>query len=129
MARVKQNVDYDEAIELVFYVHRELVGEPDRLLARRGLGRVHHRILYCISRAPGITVGGVCRALGITKQALHQPLATLIRERLVARSTDEANRRIRRLQLTNAGVTLEQHPLSRAERAYLQRHPASPDAT
>jgi len=107
MARAK-SVDYDEAIELVFYVHRELVGEPDRLLARRGLGRVHHRILYCISRASGITVGGVCKALGVTKQALHQPLATLIREKLVARSTDEQNRRIRRLDLTAAGIALEQ---------------------
>jgi DNA-binding MarR family transcriptional regulator len=110
MARTKaqQPNGYDEAIELVYYAHRELVGEPDRLLAKRGLGRVHHRIIYCVARAPGITVGGLCRVLGVTKQAVHQPLATLIRERVIERSTDEENRRIRRLQLTAAGTRLEQ---------------------
>ncbi len=107
--------DYDEAIELIYYAHRELVGEPDRLLARRGLGRVHHRILYCIARGPGITVGGLCRVLGVSKQALHQPLATLVRDRLVTRSTDETNRRIRRLRLTASGVGLEKQ-LAAAQR-------------
>ena len=112
MARATQRKpvvnDYNEAIELVYFSHRELVGEPDRLLARRGLGRVHHRILYVIARGPGISIGGLCRVLGVTKQALHQPLAVLIREGLVTRSTDETNRRIRRLQLTTTGVQLEQ---------------------
>jgi DNA-binding MarR family transcriptional regulator len=46
--------------------------------------------------------------LGVTKQAVHQPLATLNKAGLVARSTDQTNRRIRRLQLTAAGVRLEQ---------------------
>jgi len=103
----RRGVDYDEAIELVYYVHRELVGEPDRLLARRRLARVHHRILYCVARGPGIAIGDLCRVLGVTKQALHQPLAALIRDGLVARSTDRLNRRIRRLHLTAAGTALE----------------------
>jgi DNA-binding MarR family transcriptional regulator len=99
---------YDEAIELIYYAHRELVGEPDRLLARRGLGRVHHRILYCVARASGITIGGLCRVLGVTKQAVHQPLAALIDAGLVTRTIDETNRRIRRLRLTARGIRLEQ---------------------
>jgi DNA-binding MarR family transcriptional regulator len=99
---------YEEAIELVYFAHRELVGEPDRLLARRGLGRVHHRILYCIARRPGITVGDVCRVLAVTKQALHQPLATLVATGLVARTVDPTNRRVRNLALTARGTQLEQ---------------------
>jgi DNA-binding MarR family transcriptional regulator len=77
------------------------------LLARRGLGRVHHRIIYCIARAPGITVGGVCRGLGVTKQAVHQPLAMLVDKGLVARTVDPENRRVRRLALTARGGELE----------------------
>jgi len=61
---------YDEAIELIYFAWRELVSEPDRLLARRGLSRVHHRIIYCVARGPGITIGGLCRVLGVSKQAL-----------------------------------------------------------
>ena len=99
---------YDEAIELIYFAWRELVAEPDRLLARRGLGRVHHRIIYCIARGPGITIGGLCRVLGVTKQAVHQPLAALIDASLVARTVDPTNLRVRRLSLTTRGVQLEE---------------------
>ena len=98
---------YDEAIELVYFAWRELVAEPDRLLAKRHLNRVHHRIIFVIRRVPGITVGGLCKVLNITKQALHQPLAALIAAKLVARTIDPANRRVRKLQLTARGVELE----------------------
>ena len=108
---VKPAVDrggYDEAIELVYFVHRELVAEPDRLLARRGLNRVHHRVLYTIGRVPGITVSGLCRVLAVSKQALHAPLTALIDAALVARSVDPKNRRKRRLTLTPRGARFEQ---------------------
>jgi DNA-binding MarR family transcriptional regulator len=98
---------YDEAIELVYFSWRELVAEPDRLLARRGLGRVHHRVIYCIARDPGITIGGLCRVLAVTKQALHQPLAALIDRKLVARTVEPTNRRVRTLCLTARGVQFE----------------------
>ena len=111
---------YDEAIELIYFAHRELVAEPDRLLARRGLGRVHHRILYCVARRPGVTIGELCRMLGVTKQALHQPLATLVDDRLVARTMDPANRRIRHLELSASGVRLEQR-LAATQRRRFER--------
>jgi DNA-binding MarR family transcriptional regulator len=98
---------YDEAIELVYFAWRELISEPDRLLAKRKLGRVHHRILFTIRRVPNITVGGLCKVLAITKQALHQPLGALTTAKLVARTVDPENRRVRRLQLTARGVELE----------------------
>lgn len=111
---------YDEAIELIFFAWRELVAEPDRLLARRGLGRVHHRIIYCIARAPGITIGGLCRVLGVSKQAVHQPLASVIDAGLVARAVDPTNRRVRRLSLTTRGTKLEER-LSAVQRVRFER--------
>jgi DNA-binding MarR family transcriptional regulator len=97
----------DEAIELLYFAHRALVTEPDRLLARRGLGRVHHRILYCVARNPGIAIGHLGRVLGVSKQAVHPPLATLVEGGLVARTVDPTNRRVRTLRLTAAGARLE----------------------
>jgi DNA-binding MarR family transcriptional regulator len=111
---------YDEAIELIYFAQRELVAEPDRLLARRGLGRVHHRIIYAIARGPGITIGALVRVLGVTKQAVHQPLAALIEGGLVARTVDPTNRRVRRLALTTRGVTLE-HRLAAAQRVRFEK--------
>ena len=86
----------------------------------RRLGRVHHRILFTIRRVPDITIGGLCRVLAITKQALHQPLAALVDAKLVARSVDPANRRIRRLRLTARGMALE-GTLADAQRARFER--------
>lgn len=111
---------YDEAIELIYFAWTELVAEPDRLLARRGLSRVHHRIIYCIGRVPGITIGGLCRVLGVTKQAVHQPLAAVIDAGLVAREVDPTNRRLRRLSLTTRGVQLEER-LAAVQRVRFQR--------
>ena len=111
---------YDEAIELVYFAHRELVAEPDRLLGRRKLNRVHHRILYTIGRVPGITVSGLCRVLAVSKQALHQPLGTLIDQALVARTVDPANRRKRRLALTAGGARFEER-LAAVQRVRFER--------
>jgi DNA-binding MarR family transcriptional regulator len=110
----------DEAIELVYFAWRELVAEPDRILARRGLGRVHHRILHTIRRAPEITIGGLCGVLAVTKQAIHQPLAALIDAKLVMRTVDPANRRARRLRLTARGLELEER-LASVQRARFER--------
>jgi DNA-binding MarR family transcriptional regulator len=111
---------YDEAIELVYFAWRELVAEPDRLLARRKLNRVHHRILYCIARGPGITIGGLCRVLDVSKQAVHQPLAALIDAGFVARMIEPTNRRVRRLSLTSRGAQLEER-LAAAQRVRFER--------
>ena len=127
--RATDRRSYEEAIELVYFAHRELVGEPDRLLARRGLSRVHHRIIYTIGRTPGITIGGLCRVLGVSKQAVHQPLATLIDASLVARTVEPTNRRVRRLTLTTRGVQLEERLAAvqqvRFDRAFRAAGPAA----
>ncbi|MEC7237830.1 MAG: MarR family transcriptional regulator, partial [Pseudomonadota bacterium] len=42
-------------IELMFFAYRDFTGEPDAMLARIGLGRAHHRVVYFVGRNPGIT--------------------------------------------------------------------------
>ncbi|HEY3800211.1 MAG TPA: MarR family winged helix-turn-helix transcriptional regulator [Caulobacteraceae bacterium] len=96
-----------EAIELFYFAYRAFTDGPDRILARRGLGRVHHRILYFVGGRPGITVGGLLAVLAVSKQALNAPLRQLGEMKLVEAIADEADRRVKRLRLTPEGQRLE----------------------
>ena len=110
--------ELNQALELMYFGFRGLVDAPDRLLARRGLGRMHHRVLYFIARQPGLSVGDLLARLAITKQALHRPLRDLLARKLVSMRTDQNDRRVRRLVLSKEGTALEDR-LSGMQRAHL----------
>jgi DNA-binding MarR family transcriptional regulator len=95
------------AIELLFYGYRQFTDRPDRILERRGLGRVHHRILYFVGRNPDVSVKGLLEILGVSKQALSAPLRQLLEMNLVAVLAAGEDRRIKRLTLTQEGRRLE----------------------
>jgi DNA-binding MarR family transcriptional regulator len=95
------------AIELLYFAYRAFTAGPDRMLAQRGLGRVHHRILYFVARNPGGSVKQLLEILAITKQALHLPLRQLQSMGLVEAACDERDARVRRLRLSAEGVRLE----------------------
>ena len=96
-----------QAIELMFFGYRRFTDRPDRILDRRGLGRVHHRILYFVGRTPDISVKGLLGVLSVTKQALNAPLRQLLEMDLVTVLADHGDRRLRRLTLTLEGRRLE----------------------
>jgi DNA-binding MarR family transcriptional regulator len=96
----------DEPLALLHFGFRAVVRGPDAVLAERGLGRVHHRILFFVARTSP-TVGDLLATLGISKQALHRPLQELVRAKLVVARPDADNRRVRRLTLSAAGAALE----------------------
>jgi DNA-binding MarR family transcriptional regulator len=114
--RLAERAGPSEPLALLHFAFRAVVKGPDELLARRGLGRVHHRLLFFIARSPGGTVGELHATLQISKQALHGPLQALVRAKLVAARPEPTNRRLRRLTLTPAGAALEAR-LSGAQRA------------
>jgi DNA-binding MarR family transcriptional regulator len=95
------------AIELLFFGYRAFTDRPDRILEDRGLGRVHHRILYFVGRNPGVSVKGLLEILAVSKQALSAPLRRLQELKLVAVMADGGDRRIKRLTLTDEGRRLE----------------------
>ena len=99
--------DLDEAQELLFFAFRNLTAAPDRILAARGLSRVHHRILYFVRRNPGLGPGDLLRILRVSKQALARPLRDLTGQGLLEAESVPENRRRKRLALTAAGVRLE----------------------
>jgi DNA-binding MarR family transcriptional regulator len=95
------------AIEQFYFGYRAFTAPPDRILDQRGLGRVHHRILYFVGRHPQIAVNALLALLSVSKQALNAPLRQLIEMQLVAIGTAEHDRRVRQLTLTPAGAQLE----------------------
>ncbi|HWD69862.1 MAG TPA: MarR family transcriptional regulator [Solirubrobacteraceae bacterium] len=96
-----------QAIEDLYFGYRAFTALPDAILAQRGLGRTHHRILYFVCRDPGISVGQLLAVLRISKQAAHRPISELGRHDLIAVSADTSDRRIRRLSPTDSGIELE----------------------
>lgn len=98
----------DDGHELFYYAYRAFTAAPDALLERRGWGRVHHRLLHFIGRNPGIAVNQLLDKLGVSKQALHGPLKSLLEAGLVVAETGSEDRRIRQLALTEAGRKAEE---------------------
>lgn len=99
--------DLHEAIEQFYFAYRGFTDRPDRILERRGLGRVHHRILYFIGRRPDVSVRGLLDLLAVSKQALNAPLRQLIEMGLVGTEAGALDRRVKNLRLTESGRKLE----------------------
>ncbi len=95
------------SIELFYFAYRAFTSRPDRILEQRGLGRVHHRILYFVARNPAIQVNALLAILGVTKQALNAPLRQLVDMKLVAVAVAPHDRRAKQLSLTDEGKRLE----------------------
>lgn len=95
------------AIEQFYFGYRAFTAQPDRILDQRGLGRVHHRILYFVGRNPQLSVNALLAILNVSKQALNAPLRKLVEMRLVVLNTAKHDRRVRQLALTPAGTRLE----------------------
>ena len=75
--------DLDAALELMYYGWRGMTLEADAYLAKQGLSRPHHRILYVVARRPDIAIGSLIEILGISKQALNRPLNLLLERKLL----------------------------------------------
>lgn len=96
-----------QAIEYLYYAYRSFTERPDKILEKRGLGRVHHRILYFVGRNPGTTVNALLSTLQVSKQALNAPLRQLLAMQLVSAQTATHDGRVRHLSLTRSGSKLE----------------------
>jgi DNA-binding MarR family transcriptional regulator len=100
--------DLDAALELMYYGWRGMTLEADDYLARQGLSRPHHRILYVVARRPDIAIGALIEILGISKQALNRPLNLLQERKLLTSKRSPEQHRSKLLRLTVAGQRIEQ---------------------
>lgn len=95
-----------DIIELLFFAYRDFVGDADHLLEAFGFGRAHHRVLYFVSRYPGLKVADLLGVLRITKQSLGRVLKQLLDEGYIVQKEGDADRRQRLLYATAKGETL-----------------------
>ena len=111
-----------QGIELLFYAYRDFTSEPDKILAKWGFGRAHHRVIYFVGRYPNITVTELLLILQITKQSLARVLTTLIKENFINQRADPSDRRRKLMTLTEKGQQLEKEltstQMARFNRAY-----------
>lgn len=110
----------DLAIQRMYFGWKGIVEDSNAVLARHGLARAHHRIMFALARADGIAVSELLSVLGITAQALQRPMATLIDKELVTAQRDPLRHRRKMLSLTQAGAALE-HEASEAQRVIFRR--------
>ncbi len=95
-----------ELIELFFFAYRDFVGDADRLLEAYGFGRAHHRVLYFVSRRPGLTIAELLEILRITKQSLNRVLRELLDKNFIEARPGALDRRRRQLFATLEGERL-----------------------
>lgn len=107
MLDLKNSTTQQTAMEAFFLGYQAFTAKADEMLARRGLGRVHHRILFFIARYPGLSVKELLAALGVSKQALNIPLRQLLEMQLVQSVTAADDKRKRLLGFTAEGAKLE----------------------
>ncbi len=95
-----------DIIELLFFAYRDFVGDADHVLETFGFGRAHHRVVYFVSRYPGLKVADLLGVLRITKQSLGRVLKQLLDEGYIVQKEGDADRRQRLLYATAKGETL-----------------------
>ena len=107
-------------MQAFFFGYQAFTAKADEMLARRGLSRVHQRIVFFIAHYPGVSVTELLTLLGVSKQALNTPLRQLIEMNLVLSVAPETDKRKRLLELTADGVRFEAS-LRREQVKLLQR--------
>lgn len=99
--------ELNRALEAMHFGFRAMVLNPDQRLAELGMSRIHHRLLYFIGRNPECSINQLLQILQVSKQYLNRPLKQLINEGYVHYRSDELDKRIKRLRLTDKGAELE----------------------
>ena len=108
MLDLKNPATQQQAMEAFFFGYQAFTAKADEMLERRGLSRVHQRIVFFIARYPNLSVKELLALLGVTKQALNIPLRQLVEMHLVNSVASETDKRKRLLELTDDGARLEQ---------------------
>src|SRR3546814_14629240 len=73
MLDLKNPASQQMAMEAFFFGYQAFTAKADEMLERRGLSRVHQRIVFFIARYPSLSVKELLTMLGVSKQALNMP--------------------------------------------------------
>ncbi|WP_248796720.1 MarR family winged helix-turn-helix transcriptional regulator [Pseudomonas sp. MWU13-2105] len=107
MLDLKNSNAQQDAMQAFFFGYQAFTAKADEMLERRGLSRVHQRIVFFIARYPDVSVKELLALLGVSKQALNMPLRQLSEMDLVRSLASATDKRKRLLRLTAEGEQLE----------------------
>lgn len=93
-------------IELVYFAHIDQADWADHVLAKHGIGRPHHRVLYFTHKFPGISVRELMALLRISNQALARTTTQLVALGFLEQRYGESDRRVRGHFLSRQGESL-----------------------
>ncbi|GAA1093422.1 MarR family winged helix-turn-helix transcriptional regulator [Nocardiopsis composta] len=96
----------DRLIEIIGEMQRDLLPSLIRAHSEDDLRLVHAVLLRVIAHQPVSTVGEIAEALGRSRSRTSRLIDQLVNRGLVARGEDGADRRIRRVRLTEEGRAL-----------------------
>lgn len=99
---------FTELLVEVFRINGLLLAAGDELARPAGLTSARWQVLGVIDHGPA-TVAQVARTMGLTRQSVQQTTDALVHDRLVARTTNPADRRAKLLTLTPTGHTALRH--------------------
>ena len=120
MIDLKNPISQQQAMEAFFFGYQAFTAKADEMLERRGLSRVHQRIVFFIARYPNLSVKELLALLGVSKQALNMPLRQLQEMHLVNSVASATDKRKRLLGFSAEGAKLEL-ALRREQAKLLQR--------
>lgn len=103
----QRETELNQALEAMYFGFKAIIAKPDEQLKALDLSRVHHRVLYFIGRNQGGSVSELLVKLKASKQYINKPLRYLIEQGYVLASPDTADKRIKRLLLSEKGMGLE----------------------
>lgn len=141
LLRIKAQGDADSAellhqmaqrtIELVYFAHIDQADWADHVLAKHGIGRPHHRVLYFANKFPGISVRELMSLLRITNQALARTTTQLVGLGFLEQRYGESDRRVRGHFLSRQGeallVKLTRHQVEQVAKSMAGLRPADVD--
>lgn len=105
---------------LHFMLQLSLGDDADSRLATKGLGRVHHRILYFAHFTPGISVSELLAVLGVKHQNIQVPMRHLIAEGYILSRASQHDGRVKQLYCSRKGDRLLEF-VSAGQRERIQR--------
>lgn len=97
-----RGVRFSELLVEVFRVNGLLLAAGDRLAEPSGLTSARWQVLGVVDHGP-CTIAKVARAMGLTRQAVRQTAAGLVRDGMVVFEDNPHDRRARLLTLTPRG--------------------------
>jgi DNA-binding MarR family transcriptional regulator len=95
-----------KGLVLHFMLQLSLGEDADTRLSTRGMGRVHHRILYFAHFTPGIAVGELLEVLRVKHQNIQAALRQLVNDGYIATRPSPQDGRVKQLHCTTKGDKL-----------------------